>query len=235
MLLLQKRLRHPWTIKLSIKPFPLWSNDLNKYKPKPYNILQVQKETKHDINKVKQQHITAESQVAQWNSFPLDVYGLPIDNRQINNTRWTTEELAMLRNGQELPIRVYCLRNDDFREDIGKILPFYTAVKQVDNTRGDLPISKTFLYDTNILIGFTPAHFLRCSFIQIQNEAFATLMMSLLQRRLHLPWTMKRSIKHFPEWSDANNQYTSQPYHILQVQNNANHDDHNHKNDTTVP
>jgi hypothetical protein len=173
--------------------------------------------------------------VAQWNAFPLDVYGLPTDNRKINNTRWTADELAMLRNGQELPIRVYCLRNDDFCEDIGNVLPFYTAVKQVENTRGNLPISKTFLYDTNILIGFSPAHFLRCSFIQIQNDAFATLLMSLLQRRLHLPWTMKRSIKHFPKWSHDDNEYESQPYHILQVENTTKHNDGNHNNDATEP
>ena len=87
MFLLQKRLRRPWTMKLSTKPFP-------------YNILQVQKQTKHNITEVNQQHVTAESQVAHWNAFPLDVYGLPCDNRETNNTRWTTEELSMLRNGQ---------------------------------------------------------------------------------------------------------------------------------------
>ena len=78
MFLLQKRPRLPWTMKLSTKPFPLWSVDLNKkYLPKPYNILQLQKQMKHNITEVNQQHVTAESQVAQWNAFPLDVYGLP--------------------------------------------------------------------------------------------------------------------------------------------------------------
>ena len=188
MFLLQKRPRLPWTMKLSTKPFPLWSVDLNKkYLPKPYNILQLQKQMKHNITEVNQQHVTAESQVAPWNAFPLDVYGLPCDYRETNNTRLTAEELAMLRNGQELAIRVYCLHKDDFCEDIGNVLPFYTAVKQVDNTRGDLPISRTYLYDINILIGFTPAHFLRCSFIQIEKAAFATLLMALLQRYLYLP------------------------------------------------
>jgi hypothetical protein len=51
--LLQKRLRHPWAMKISIKPFPLWSDDLNKYTLKPYNILQVQKETKHNNQRSK--------------------------------------------------------------------------------------------------------------------------------------------------------------------------------------
>ena len=116
----------------------------------------------------------------------------------LNNTRWTAEELTMFHNGQELAIRVYCLHKDDFCGDIGNVLPFYTAVKQVDNTRDDLPISRTYLYDINILIGFTPSHFLRCSFIQIENAAFTTLLMALLQRYLYLPWTMKHSIKHSP-------------------------------------
>ena len=107
MLLLHKRLRLPWTMKLSIKPFPVWFGDLNEYIPKPYSILQVQKETKRNITEVKQQYVTAESQVAQWSAFPLDVYGLPRDNRETNNTRWTAEELGMLCNGQELAIRVY--------------------------------------------------------------------------------------------------------------------------------
>jgi hypothetical protein len=220
--LLEKRLRLPWTMKHSIRPFPVWSDNLNKSTPKPYNILQVLK-ARGKIAEVNQKNVTAQSQVAQWNAFPLDVYGLPCDDRKTNNTRWTPEELTLLRTAQELPIRVYCLHQDDFRDDIGNILPFYTAVKQVKNTRGDLPISRTFLYDTNILIGFTPAHFLRSSFIQVENAAFATLLMPLLQRRLNLPWTMKQSIKHFPQLCNDDNKYQPQPYHILQVQNIEKH------------
>ena len=87
----------------------------------------------------------------------------------------------MLSTSRELAIRVYCLHKDDFCEDIGNVLRFcYSAIKQVEDTRGNLPIPKSFLYDsTNILIGFTPEHFLHsCSFIQLDNNAFATLLIS---------------------------------------------------------
>jgi hypothetical protein len=139
--------------------------------------------------------------------------------RQRVEQYWTSEELSMLSSSQQLAIRVYCLRMDDFCEDIGNVLRFHSAIKQVRDARGNLPIPQSFLYDTNILIGFTSAHFLRSSFIHVDDDAFATLLMSLLKKRLYPPWEMKWSIKHFPIWFAKDDNYTSHPYHILQVQN----------------
>lgn len=220
MVLLEKRIRLPWMIMLSTKYFPVSSGYIDDaLVRRPYTVLQLHRKPLCNHEKVKQQSLTGQSQVAQWNAFPLDVYGLPCDDRETNNTRWTANELSTLSSSRELPIRVYCMKKDDFQEDVGSVLPFYTAIKKVKDTRGDLPIPKSFLYDTNILIGFTPAHFLRCSFLQLETRTFATLLMSLLQKRLYPPWKIKSSIQHFPQWSRDNEEYTFRPYHILQVYN----------------
>ena len=233
MALLKKRVRLPWMIMLSTKFFPVSSRCIDdKHITKPYKVLQLHRKLQSNADNVGQQYVTAQSQVAQWDTFPLDVYGLPCDDRQINNTRWTTDELTTLSCSRQLPIRVYCLRKDDFQENVGNVLPFYSAIKQVEDTRGDLPIPKSFLYDTNILIGFTPAHFLHCSFIQVETEAFATLLMTLLQKRLYPPWEIKGSIKHFPRWSRDHNEYTSHPYHILQLHDTTTEKSHNDDIDT---
>jgi hypothetical protein len=156
--------------------------------------------------------ITGEIQRAEWNAFPLDIYGCPYDNRPGNSTSWTNDELDMLSNNYDQTIHVFRILQQDFTHDDHNVITFEDAARNIDDTRGDLSIEKSVTYKTTIGEGFTPTQFLASSFILIEDIPFTKVLMLLLQTRLRHPWTIKLSIKPFPQWSNDLNKYTPKPY-----------------------
>ena len=151
-------------------------------------------------------NVTAETQLAIWNAFPL-INFLPVDETSI--TCWTQEELTMLSKFSDHTINVYCFRSDDFHK-LGFLQDFAKS-------RGDINIPRSFEYEITLSKGFTPAHFLRSNFINIQTQEMAKTMMYLLERRLRLPWTMKCSIRHTHHYNKNQNIVFTHTHWLLQI------------------
>lgn len=78
----------------------------------------------------------------------------------------------------------------------------------MEDTWGELPIERSHGFETSLKAGFTPAQFLACSFILVENVEFPKLLMLFLGKRIRLPWTMKLLIMDVMESRTPSNQST---------------------------
>jgi hypothetical protein len=121
------------------------------------------------------------TQQAQWNIFPLDIYGCPYDNRIVNHSRWTSDEENMHKDNSAETIWVFHFLQRDFIHNNDNVVTFYDTARTVEDTRGELSIQKSNGFKTSLKAGFfTPAQFLTSSFILVKNVGFSELLMLLL-------------------------------------------------------
>ena len=177
-----------------------------------------------------------EIQRTQWNSFPLDNDGCPYDNRVLNHTRWTDEEEHMLMKYAAKTIFVFRLLESYFRDYDDNAVTNIGIAKSVENTRGALPIERSHFIETSLEAGFTPAQFLASSFIFVENQEFAEVLMILLNKRVRLPWKLMVSTKSLSVPSGYMDDDTMlKPYTVLQLQvhSTTTERENNDDNDTT--
>ena len=134
-------------------------------------------------------------------------------------------------------IFVFRLLEGDFSDNDDNAVTNIGIAKIVENTRGGaLSIERSHAFETSLEARFTPAQFLASSFIFVENEEFAEVLMTLLNKRVRLPWKLMVSTKFLSVSSgDMDDDTMLKPYMVLQLQvhNTTTERDNNDGNDTT--
>ena len=133
-------------------------------------------------------------------------------------------------------IFVFRLLEGNFSDNDDNAVTNIGIAKTVENTRGALSIERSHGFETSLEAGFTPAQFLALSFIFVENEEFAEVLMILLKKRVQLPWKLMVSTKFLSVPSGYIDDDTMlKPYMVLQLQvhNTTTERDSNDGNDTT--